>query len=213
MSDTPPDTDPDRPDRPDRTPSDGATNADDTPSRRRLLGVLAGLLGGLLGLAAAVGPLGVVLDPLLRRRAAPDAGGPEGRGWTSVGPVDRFPVGGPPARVVLKEDRVDAWLREPGVSVGSVLVARLGPEAFRVFSARCPHLGCAVAFRPGADHFVCPCHKSTFALDGALRPHTDGGKNPSPRGLDPLAWRVAHGHLQVRWVRYRTGSAERVPVA
>ena len=32
------------------------------------------------------------------------------------------------------------------------------------------------------------------------------------RPLDPLEWRIADANLEVRWVRFQTGIAERVPV-
>ena len=31
---------------------------------------------------------------------------------------------------------------------------------------RCPHLGCRVGYKSGAEKFQCPCHGSEFALDG-----------------------------------------------
>jgi menaquinol-cytochrome c reductase iron-sulfur subunit len=58
----------------------------------------------------------------------------------------------------------------------------------------------------------CPCHKSSFARDGALVPATNGPPNPSPRALDPLEWRVSDGRLEVRWVRFETGIEERVEI-
>jgi len=38
-----------------------------------------------------------------------------------------------------------------------------GPSAF---AARCPHLGCRLDYKPGSEHFRCPCHGSEFAVDG-----------------------------------------------
>ena len=38
-----------------------------------------------------------------------------------------------------------------------------GPSAF---AARCPHLGCKLDYRSGAEQFRCPCHGSEFALNG-----------------------------------------------
>ncbi len=178
--------------------------------RRRFLGRLTAGFGALIGAAIAAGPVAMLLTPL---RKKPDAGPPidDGGVWSPAGAVARFAVGAAPERVVLKEDRQDAWLHQPGVPVGSVLVQRLGEADFRVLSATCPHLGCSV--RPSGGGYLCPCHRSSFTVEGGLLPHADGTPNPAPRGLDPLEWRVRAGTLEVRWVRYRTGTADRVPVA
>jgi len=164
-------------------------------------------LGAALTAALSAGPLGMLLHPVLTGgRDKGDAG------WTSVASADSFASGAAPKRIVLKEDRQDAWLRQPGVPVGSVLVQRTGDTDFRVFSAVCPHLGCAVGYQPGQERFLCPCHTSSFTVSGELLPHDDGSPNPSPRGLDPLDWRVEGGQLQVRWVAFKTGTSERVRV-
>jgi len=85
-------------------------------------------------------------------------------------------------------------------------------QVFQVFSAICPHLGCAVSYQGSADTYLCPCHKSAFTLAGALLPHADGSPNPAPRGLDALQWRVDDGALMVRWVRFKTGVTDQVEV-
>ena len=175
--------------------------------RRTFASRLAVALGAALTAALSAGPLGMLLHPILtRRRDTGDAG------WTSVASAASFPSGAPPKRIVLKEDRQDAWLRQPGVPVGSVLVQRTGDADFRVFSAVCPHLGCAVGYQAAHERFLCPCHTSSFTMEGALLPHADGSPNPAPRGLDPLEWRVEGGRLQVRWIAYKTGTDERVRV-
>jgi len=130
-----------------------------------------------------------------------------------VGSVASFTVGTAPRRVVLTEDRQDAWLKQPGVPVGSVLVERRDEATFRVFSAVCPHLGCAVDYKPGKGCFLCPCHTSFFSTDGEVLASEDGRPVPAPRGLDPLDWRVNGDQLHVRWVTYKAGVAERVEVS
>ena len=177
-------------------------------ARRTFVGRLALAMGGALTAAVTAGPIGMLLHPLLRRR--PDA---EGDGWTTVGSAASFTVGGAPKRVVLKEDRTDAWLRQPGVPVGSVLIQRQTEAYFRVFSAVCPHLGCAVGYLAAKKSFLCPCHTSSFTLEGGLLPHQDGSPNPAPRGLDALSWRVQGGQLQVQWIAYKTGTADQVRVS
>ena len=175
--------------------------------RRGFIARVTMALGGLLGAALSAGPIGMLIHPLIARQPEGDAGE-----WSAVGAAARFAVGDAPKRMVLKEDRQDAWLRQPGVPVGSILVQRATESEFRVFSAVCPHLGCAVGYQEKTQSYLCPCHTSAFTLSGGLLPHADGSPNPAPRGLDALEWRVQSGQLQVKWVSYKTGIPERVAI-
>jgi menaquinol-cytochrome c reductase iron-sulfur subunit len=178
------------------------------PARRSTLAWFTLGLSGLVGALMAAGPIGLLLDPVLRtgrRRAS--------SGWRPVGPVDRFAIGGPPTRVVITEDTVDGWLSRPNTPVGPVLVQRQKDDGFRVFSGVCPHLGCSVGMGAGEMAFLCPCHRSTFAADGSRVEPSDGSTNPAPRALDALQWRVDSGQLLVKWVRYRPGTELQVPIA
>ncbi len=168
-------------------------------------------IGAAVGAAVVVGPLGVVLHPVLRRPGRGETG--DGPAWSPVGPARRFAVGDPPMRVVLKEDRTDAWLARPDTPVGPVFVQRLDESSYRVFSGICPHLGCSIGFGDAERPFVCPCHRSAFDIEGGTLAYADGRTNPAPRGLDPLEWRVEGGVLQVRWVRYETRTDQRTPIA
>ncbi|MBD89632.1 MAG: hypothetical protein CL940_04805 [Deltaproteobacteria bacterium] len=180
----------------------------ETTARRGFLAWLTVGLTALIGLAVSVGPIGVLLHPLLGRRA-----GRPGDGWRLVGPVGQFPIGGPPTRIVIREDRTDGWLSRPGTPVGPVVVQRLSEDAFRVFSGICPHLGCSVGVQNGEPPYLCPCHRSRFTAMGVPLDTTDGEPNPAPRPLDQLEWRVERGKLNVNWVRYRPGTADQVPIA
>ncbi len=185
--------------------------------RRMALGRIALATGGVVCAAAAVGPLGVAISPLVRADGVSSSDG-----WLRVDAVQRFAVGAPPARVVLRRDVRDQWLVRRGETIGAVLIERLADNDFRVLSSVCPHLGCSVVWQADAPQaaeppatagrWLCPCHKSTFARDGGLIPSDSGPPNPSPRPLDTLEWRIAEANLEVRWVRFQTGIAERVPV-
>jgi Rieske Fe-S protein len=48
----------------------------------------------------------------------------------------------------------------------SAVLLRLGEGQYRALEADCPHLGCRV--RPAAEFIACPCHGSTFDLEGRL---------------------------------------------
>ena len=52
---------------------------------------------------------------------------------------------------------------------GEKLAAFVDPEgALHLFSAKCTHLGCTVAWNAGDGVFACPCHGSRFGPDGAV---------------------------------------------
>ncbi len=174
----------------------------DDPSRRRALGRLATGASACVGAALLVPPAALVLTPLFERDA-------QGERWLVLGPAARFPVGGPPQRVILRGRVQDAWVRDDNALIGSVLVERISDGDFRVFSAVCPHLGCTVRYDGKRGGFRCPCHGASYALDGAR--HSDEGAppNPAPRDLDPLTWRLTGADLHVRWARFEAGISDR----
>lgn len=178
------------------------------PGRRAAVGRIALAAGAALGAATLVGPAGVALSPLVR----PSATGADAARWQRLDSIARFTVGAPPVRIVLRRDVRDQWLLRRGETLGAVLVERLSDTEFRVLSSVCPHLGCAVVWHAPNAQWRCPCHKSAFSRDGALIPAAEGPPNPAPRALDPLEWRIAGDALEVRWVRFKTGVAERVPL-
>lgn len=57
---------------------------------------------------------------------------------------------------------------------------------YMALAPRCAHQGCAVVYMPRADGqaFICPCHGSTFQLDGSLI----AGLSPLPLDHVALCW-------------------------
>jgi menaquinol-cytochrome c reductase iron-sulfur subunit len=162
-------------------------------SRRRFLAAAAALAGALAAAIAGVPFVAALLAPL--RRSA------EATGFVRVALLDALPEGRPVRATVIAE-RMDAWTRQPAAALGTVWLVRRD-AAVTAFSATCPHLGCSV---DGAkDGFACPCHGSSFALDGRVR----GG--PAPRGLDPLEVNVSGPEraVLVRYRRFAIGTPER----
>lgn len=49
-----------------------------------------------------------------------------------------------------------------------LLIIRIEATRFLVLSAVCTHSGCTVRYAAATTDILCPCHGSTFALDGAV---------------------------------------------
>ena len=61
---------------------------------------------------------------------------------------------------------------------GRFYLVRLDNAGFIAISIRCTHLGCSINWDEDKKHFICPCHASTFAMNGnVLAP-------PAPKALD-----------------------------
>lgn len=91
-----------------------------------------------------------------------------------------------------------AELAEGGVrsfELGSVagFVTRVDGQV-RAVSGACTHLGCKLAFNPRARRLDCPCHTTSFGLDGQLLRHQ---LPQPPRPLPQLRVREADGTVQV----------------
>lgn len=185
--------------------------------RRTVLGVLSGALLLAISAAAAVPSLLYLLDPLRRR---PRTGGPGGPGdkdgpgdgdYLPVAPITEVPDVGkgeaPLRAAVTATEQHDAWTRYEATRLGSVwLMIGPGGDKISCLSTQCPHAGCGVDFDEAKRMFVCPCHSSTFALDGTRR---DG---PAPRDLDRLDVDVKDGLVRCRFQRFRPASERKEPV-
>jgi len=81
--------------------------------------------------------------------------------------------------------RPDGAIRaqSPGVGV-PILVVRTPDGGFAALGSICTHLGCPLGFEP--FEIVCPCHHSTFALDGRVtNPPARVGLPAFPATYDP----------------------------
>lgn len=169
------------------------------PDRRTFLGKLTVALGAAVGAVVSWPLLRAFFHPVGRRVVTtPD----EPLGPAQPLTVDDLPADGTPVKVELIADGArDAWARADRVRVGAAWVRRDGDKVVAL-SAVCPHLGCAVGFDPAERHFLCPCHKSAFSLEGSRQ---EG--SPAKRDMDPLEV-TQKGPVRVRWVRYRTDVAD-----
>ncbi|HEY4528792.1 MAG TPA: FAD-dependent oxidoreductase [Luteimonas sp.] len=144
-------------------------------------GVTHGTLGGLLLTDLVMGrdnPWADLYDP--SRKMVRSAGewlrenanvALQYRDWASSGDVDGIDALAPGEGAVLRR------------GVHRVAAYRTGEGEVRTFSARCPHMGCAVRWSPQEKSFDCPCHGSRFdCRTGAVL------NGPAASPLEPVDW-------------------------
>ncbi|HXG46996.1 MAG TPA: Rieske (2Fe-2S) protein, partial [Methylomirabilota bacterium] len=166
------------------------------PERRDFL-VKAG--AAVLGAAAALPPLGVGVATLLHPLRGRAAGG----SFVRVTSLSALPDDGTPRQFPVVADRQDAWNRFPQVRVGAVYLRRTGPSTVQAINVVCPHAGCFVNYSADEKHYLCPCHNSSFALDGQIK----NPGSPSPRPLDTLEVEIRNGsEIWVKFQNFRAGT-------
>jgi Rieske Fe-S protein len=145
-----------------------------------------------------------IIDPVIR-----NSGSTTKVPWTKVTSVVNLPVDGKPAKfeIILAEVK-DAWTTYKNVPAGAVYLSRKGDEVI-AFNLKCPHLGCAVDYRSKTNDYFCPCHNSTFGLDGSV---TDAD-SPSPRGLDTMHTKIEDEFVWIRFQQYRPNIADKIPLS
>ncbi|MEP6663208.1 MAG: Rieske 2Fe-2S domain-containing protein [Verrucomicrobiota bacterium] len=157
------------------------------------------VIGGIVLLVPAFAGLMVFLDPLRRKNKT----GGEAIRVTSL---SALPDDGQPRKFPVIASRTDAWNKFPEVPVGAVYLRRTGKK-IEALNVVCPHAGCFVDFVPSRECFLCPCHNSTFQLDGKIR----DAKSPSPRPLDSLPVEIRGDEIFVVFQNFRSGVAEKIP--
>ena len=193
------------------------SNDGDGSRRNFAVEFAAVVIGGILAIFPLVVGLFAFFDPLRGRRARPGGAneqlaGPAG--YTRIAALDALPENGTPQRFPVISDRQDAWNFVPNQPIGAVFVQRIGPEEVRVFNATCPHAGCSVTSNDTT--FFCPCHNSSFNLDGTKMVSESGRENPSPRPLDQLnvdAEMLSKGEIWIECLNFYTGKEHKVPKA
>ncbi len=157
---------------------------------------------GLFPFAAGVPSL---IDPIKRSHS--------GKGkvpWSKVAPLASLPDDGSPAKFeVVQEKVVDAWTTYSDVPVGAVYLARKSDNEVLAFNLKCPHLGCAIDYRKKSKDYFCPCHNSSFALDGSVTTEN----SPSPRPMDTMEAKVEEGFVWIRFEHFRPNVPEKIPLA
>jgi Rieske Fe-S protein len=159
--------------------------------RRTVLKALAAMAKTAVAAFLSLPAILYILSPLRRRSAE--------AGWIDLGSLEALPQGAP-ALVRYEIVVTDGWSKK--ARPASAWVYRSADQV-RVFTSTCPHLGCTVRWRPEASRFSCPCHESTFSVDGARI------SGPAPRTLDPLPWKLEDGRLYAQHVVFRPGVPRR----
>ncbi len=158
----------------------------------------------MLGGVALAVPLGTGVQVWLQPLRAPRGAG----AWSRVTRLTALPADGVPRRFLVSAEQVNAWTRLPRRPVGAVYLRRTGESQVQALHATCPHAGCPVEYTPARSGFLCPCHNSTFAVDGSV----NDPASPSPRGLDTLEVEIRGGdEVWVRFQNFRAGVREKIP--
>ncbi|MCP5518906.1 MAG: Rieske 2Fe-2S domain-containing protein [Verrucomicrobiales bacterium] len=167
-----------------------------------------GFLKGAGALVVGAGALGVPVGTGLAVFLEPRSGSETGGAFIKVASTNALPADGVPRKFSVLADRVNAWNRQPAAPVGAVYLRRTDETTIEAFNVVCPHAGCLVEYAPDRDSYLCPCHESTFALDGTI----NDPQSPAPRGLDALEVNLRNGtEIWVRFRNFRTGKSEQIP--
>jgi Rieske Fe-S protein len=187
-------------------PLDQSKAGSKPPESRRgfLVSAAAVVIGGIVALVPLAAGLLTLFDPLRRKGGT--------GGFLRVTTLDALPSDGVPRRFAVLSDRTDAWNLFANEPIGAVYLRRTSADKVEALNSICPHAGCFVDFNKSADCYKCPCHNSTFKLDGEIiQP------SPSPRPMDSLAVELRdHGDTKEVWVRFENfypGIAAKVPKA
>ena len=170
------------------------------PARRNFFKEVASILiGAVVGLIPMVAGLAVYFDPLRRKSKSSSA--------IKVASLNALAEDGIPRKFSVVTTYTDAWNKFPPSPIGAVYLRRVGIKV-QAFNVTCPHAGCFVDYVAERKGYLCPCHNSTFALDGSISDRS----SPSPRGLDELDVEIRNGsEVWVKFQNYRAGEAKKIP--
>jgi menaquinol-cytochrome c reductase iron-sulfur subunit len=106
--------------------------------------------------------------------------------WADAGDVSEIPSG-QPCQLRFERAVIDGWeIRNEKSTAWVILDDRRQVTAF---SPLCTHLGCAYHWQAEKKLFICPCHGSTFNVNG------DVVTGPASRPLDRYSTKLEHDRL------------------
>ncbi len=94
---------------------------------------------------------------------------------------------GVPEEVAFRRNRLDGWKLTS--EKAAVWLVRRSENDVVAFAPQCTHLGCAYHWDERRKNFLCPCHSSTFGIDGRVL------SGPAPRPLDRYDVKIENGRL------------------
>jgi menaquinol-cytochrome c reductase iron-sulfur subunit len=145
------------------------------------------VIGGLWALMSAALALPAAVYLLTPPRSAKNEGE-----WIDAGDISRLPVG-IPEEVVFRRTRVDGWKITSEKT--TAWVVKKNEKDVVAFAPQCTHLGCAYHYQSRTKEFLCPCHTSTFSIEGAVL------TGPAPRPLDRYDIRLKGQRLLIGEIR------------
>jgi len=118
--------------------------------------------------------------------------------WIEAGAVKELKLG-TAIEFVFRKNRVDGWKVTSEKS--TAWVVKKSADEIIAFAPQCPHLGCAYHWVAKKGEFLCPCHASTFSIEGQVL------TGPAPRALDRLELKVEGDKLLLGPIQ-RSGRAD-----
>ena len=109
-------------------------------------------------------------------------------GWIDAGDISKLPLN-QPEEVVFRRNRVDGWKLISEKNTAWVI--RKSNNDIVALAPQCTHLGCAYHWVEQTKEFLCPCHTSTFSIDGEVL------TGPAPRALDRYQIKVENNRLLI----------------
>jgi menaquinol-cytochrome c reductase iron-sulfur subunit len=148
------------------------------PERRKVLGLITGVINGAIGLA--------ILGPVVGFVAAPMAQKAKMR-WIPV--LGEGELANGETREVHFTATVKDGYRE--VEQAYSIFLRRYPDKVAAFDPSCTHLGCRVTLQEDKDRYFCPCHGGVFDLDGKVV------SGPPPKPLIQYRTKVESGQIWI----------------
>ena len=163
-------------------------------SRRTFFQWMTAAAAAVVAVGLAVPLLGSLVSPAFMRRR---------QEWVDIGPIDALSAGRPTQLDHVTTVR-DGWLEAK--SEKAVWAVKQSQGDIKVFSPICTHLGCGYRWDETERKFLCPCHGSSYDINGLVL----GG--PAPRPLDVLPSKVQDGRLLVMYKDFKSGLSRSVEV-
>jgi menaquinol-cytochrome c reductase iron-sulfur subunit len=116
--------------------------------------------------------------------------------WVDAADLAQLPLN-TPQEVSYRTTKVDGW--KVSSEKATAWVVKTAANQAIAFGPQCTHLGCAYHWDEGKKNFLCPCHTSSFGIDGKVL----GG--PAPRPLDRYAVKIDGTKLQIGPLQQQQG--------